>query len=89
MEYVYVVYGNCCMSGGYPNTYEEPYVVTFGVYSTLEKALEGAYENHDDDRLGYYNSNECPLYIVKTPVDHDGERLVITIMAWPEDWTLE
>jgi len=84
MEYVYLVKGCCNMTGGFMSTYAEPYKVDFGVFSTLDKAMACAYANRNDYRLGFYDSDEIPLYIMRMRLD-TSETLFIDIAAWPEE----
>jgi hypothetical protein len=66
------------------STYEDPYTVDFGIFSTLDKAMACAYANRNDDRLGFYDSDEIPMYIMRMRLDAP-ETLFIDIVAWPDE----
>lgn len=43
-----------------------------------------AYANRDDDRLGFYNSDDIPVFVVRQRLNGMRESLLIDIVAWPE-----
>ena len=57
------------------STYEDPYTVDFGIFSTLDQAMACAYANRSDD---------IPVFVVRKRLNGMRESLLIDIVAWPD-----